>query len=96
MPYHVHEDTARETSAEGGGIGTTRRGIGPTYADKMQASTAIGSPTWRTKTAQAEGRVDRHRANKVLKVLYDAPPIELAGHLRNLPRLRPSDGAVRR
>src|SRR5215212_754193 len=41
MPYHKAEDAARESSAEGGGIGTTRRGIGPAYAEKMQRSTAV-------------------------------------------------------
>src|SRR5450432_1147007 len=35
LPYHKAEDAARESSAEGSAIGTTRRGIGPTYADKM-------------------------------------------------------------
>jgi len=45
MPYHVQEDTAREQSAEGTALGTTRRGIGPTYADKMQRATAL---RWRT------------------------------------------------
>jgi adenylosuccinate synthase len=34
MPYHVALDDAREAAAGGGGIGTTRRGIGPTYADR--------------------------------------------------------------
>jgi len=42
MPYHKMEDGARETRAAAGkSIGTTRRGIGPTYADKMHRSTAI-------------------------------------------------------
>ena len=41
MPYHMQEDAARESSAEGGAIGTTRRGIGPAYADKMHRSSAI-------------------------------------------------------
>ena len=41
MPYHKQEDAARESSSEGGAIGTTRRGIGPTYADKMQRATAL-------------------------------------------------------
>ena len=39
MPYHKMEDGARES--KGNSIGTTRRGIGPTYADKMQRMTAI-------------------------------------------------------
>ena len=41
MPYHKAEDGARETRAEGNSIGTTRRGIGPAYADKMHRITAI-------------------------------------------------------
>ncbi|MFG0327968.1 MAG: adenylosuccinate synthetase [Phycisphaerales bacterium JB037] len=52
MPYHKHEDELRElelTAQEGrtqtairaGQIGTTKRGIGPAYADKAQRSSAI-------------------------------------------------------
>lgn len=52
MPYHKAEDAAREellksqrelAGDEGGvsEIGTTRRGIGPAYADKVQRATAI-------------------------------------------------------
>jgi adenylosuccinate synthase len=77
MPYHMHEDAARESKAEGGGIGTTRRGIGPAYSDKMQRATAL-----RVADLQHEeklrGRVEKvvSERNKVLKVLYDAPPLE--------------------
>ncbi len=41
MPWHKAEDAARESASEGSAIGTTRRGIGPAYADKMQRTTAI-------------------------------------------------------
>ena len=34
MPYHVALDGAAEVRLAGGEIGTTRRGIGPTYADR--------------------------------------------------------------
>jgi adenylosuccinate synthase len=34
MPYHVALDGAREGAARDGGIGTTKRGIGPAYADR--------------------------------------------------------------
>lgn len=34
MPYHVRFDIIREESEGKRGIGTTKRGIGPTYADK--------------------------------------------------------------
>ena len=40
MPWHKAEDGARE-SGDGQSIGTTRRGIGPCYADKAQRSTAF-------------------------------------------------------
>lgn len=47
LPYHKTEDAARETqlgAGDGAGdksIGTTRRGIGPAYADKAQRAGAI-------------------------------------------------------
>lgn len=77
MPYHKAEDAARESSAEGSAIGTTRRGIGPSYADKMHRSTAI-----RVADLVNEDRLRQRIAqivtdrNKVLKVLYDAPPLQ--------------------
>jgi adenylosuccinate synthase len=77
MPYHIHEDAARESSAEGGAIGTTRRGIGPTYADKMQRATAVrvADLLHEEKLRDRVARVVVER-NKVLKVLYDAPPLD--------------------
>ena len=35
LPYHVRLDEARESHRAGGAIGTTRRGIGPAYEDKV-------------------------------------------------------------
>jgi len=77
MPYHKAEDAARESSAEGGAIGTTRRGIGPTYADKMQRATAIrvADLVREEQLKQKIGRIVTEK-NKVLKVLYDAAPVD--------------------
>jgi adenylosuccinate synthase len=77
MPYHMHEDAAREGAAGDKGIGTTRRGIGPTYADKMQRATAVrvADLMHEQKLKERIGRVVEER-NKVLKVLYDAPPLD--------------------
>lgn len=77
MPYHKLEDAARESSAEGGGIGTTRRGIGPAYADKMQRATAIrvADLLHEDKLKQRVHQICVER-NKVLKVLYDSPPVD--------------------
>ena len=49
MPYHKVEDGVREDllsrgtsqASSGGAIGTTRRGIGPAYAEKIQRAAAI-------------------------------------------------------
>ncbi len=77
MPYHMQEDAAREASSESGGIGTTKRGIGPTYADKMHRTSAI-----RVADLLQEDRLQQKIAqnvgqrNKVLKVLYDSPPLD--------------------
>lgn len=35
MPYHVARDKARNQSQSNGGVGSTGRGIGPAYADKI-------------------------------------------------------------
>jgi adenylosuccinate synthase len=77
MPYHMHEDAARESKAEAGGLGTTRRGIGPTYADKMQRATAlrVADLTHEDKLRERISNVVTER-NKVLSVLYDAPPLD--------------------
>ena len=77
MPYHKHEDAARENASGDKGIGTTRRGIGPAYADKAQRTTAI-----RMADLLHEEKLKERvhfivgEKNKVLKCLYDAPPIE--------------------
>ncbi len=77
MPYHKQEDAARESVSEKGSIGTTRRGIGPTYADKMHRTSAI-----RVADLIHEGnlrekivRVMEDR-NKVFKALYDLAPMD--------------------
>jgi adenylosuccinate synthase len=77
MPYHMHEDAARESSGDGGALGTTRRGIGPAYADKMQRTTAlrVADLLHEEKLKQRVYHTVAER-NKVLKVLYDAPPLE--------------------
>jgi adenylosuccinate synthase len=77
MPWHKAEDAARETAAEGSSIGTTRRGIGPTYADKAHRSTAIrvADLVREEKLRDRIGQIVTER-NKVFKVLYDLPPLD--------------------
>jgi len=47
LPWHKIEDRAREADAgDAGRIGTTARGIGPCYADKMYRSSALRVGDW--------------------------------------------------
>ena len=94
MPYHMHEDAAREDSAGKDGIGTTKRGIGPAYAEKMHRTTAlrVADLTHEENLKEKISRVVTDR-NKVLKALYDVPPLDWKRDLRDLPRLRPPAAA---
>jgi len=70
------QDAASETAAGDGSIGTTKRGIGPTYADKMHRTTAI-----RVADLAHEDRLKQKiqtivtDRNKLLHALYGAPPL---------------------
>ncbi len=77
MPYHLTIDAAEETSRGEHKIGTTKRGIGPTYADKC-ARTGI----------RIEDLLDRDvlqtklewlvpRKNIILERLYNLPPLKV-------------------
>ncbi|QOV90745.1 adenylosuccinate synthase [Humisphaera borealis] len=76
MPYHQLEDAAREAKAGAGGIGTTKRGIGPAYADKMHRTTAfrVADLLHEERLKERLERVITDR-NTVFKALYDAPPL---------------------
>lgn len=77
MPYHMAEDAAREQRAKGSALGTTRRGIGPTYADKMQRATALRVADLlneeKLKSKTSEVMAER---NKLLRSLYGAAPLD--------------------
>jgi len=77
MPYHKTEDTAREASNTLTPIGTTKRGIGPAYADKMQRSTAIrvGDLLHEEKLEQKIHQIVDQR-NHLFKEIYDVPPMD--------------------
>ena len=59
MPYHVALDQANETRLGGAKVGTTGRGIGPTYGDRAwRLGPADGGPA-RPATSCANGSVVR-------------------------------------
>jgi adenylosuccinate synthase len=77
MPYHIQEDAAREQNALGNALGTTRRGIGPSYSDKMQRSTAlrVADLQHEDHLRQRIGHIVAER-NKVLAALYESQPLD--------------------
>lgn len=79
MPWHKLEDAARENAAGASGIGTTKRGIGPTYADKMHRTTAIRVGDLLHEQSLKE-KIERIVAdkNKVFAAMYDEKPLDAA------------------
>lgn len=76
LPYHLTLDQAEERARGAGKIGTTGRGIGPAYTDKvsrlgLRAGDLLDAGILRQRL---DSVVDRK--NQVLARLYDAPPID--------------------
>ena len=76
LPYHVALDSARETAKGEGRIGTTGRGIGPAYEDKVaRRGIRLQDLFFRERFAAKLGEVlDFH--NFVLKNYFSAPTID--------------------
>jgi adenylosuccinate synthase len=77
LPYHRLVDSVREARAAGGKIGTTVRGIGPAYEDKvsrrgLRVADLLDPGTLRSKLAHAI-----EEKNVLLQHLYRAEPIAL-------------------
>jgi adenylosuccinate synthase len=77
MPYHVMIDQLQETSRGDQRIGTTGRGIGPAYADKMSRSGIRMGDLLHEETLLGRLRVVLEEKNRVLTKLYGAQPLSL-------------------
>ena len=92
MPWHVAIDSASERRLGKLQIGTTRRGIGPAYADKA-ARLGIGSRHLDPKILRQKFETALAEKNIVLERLHDAAPLqveELAERMESCAqRLRP-------
>ena len=93
LPYHKALDRASEESLGAGAIGTTARGIGPAYRDKVDRGRAL-----RVMDLLAADLRDRLRsavrgANDALTRIYGAPPLDVEEVVRQTlgycERLRP-------
>ena len=83
MPYHKKQDTLSEAALGNSKIGTTARGIGPCYADKMLRASAIRVGDLFNPEALAEkvNRIVRQK-NIIFKALYNnEEPLDAAAIL---------------
>ncbi|MFC1936956.1 adenylosuccinate synthase [Chloroflexota bacterium] len=77
MPYHVLLDGLEEESRGGGELGTTRKGIGPAYADKV-ARLGIRAGDLLDKEALLERlRMVLEHKNNILTKVYQVSPLSL-------------------
>ncbi len=92
MPYHKELDEARELSRGENKIGTTKRGIGPTYADKANRNGLRLVDLLDEKVASELLAARLPEVNETL-AKYDLPQFTVAGVLAELApaveRLRP-------
>jgi adenylosuccinate synthase len=77
MPYHVVQDQLDETLRGDHKIGTTGRGIGPAYADKMARIGMRIGDLLHEETLLSRLRQVLESKNKLLTSLYNAQPLSL-------------------
>ena len=84
LDYHKREDQLREESLGKQKIGTTIRGIGPCYADKVGRSYAIRMSDFRNLEQLSEKlRTIVDYKNKLFTALYGAQPMSLDAIMAN-------------
>lgn len=87
LDYHKREDQLREESLGKAKIGTTIRGIGPCYADKVGRSYAVRMSDLRDLKALSEKlRMILAYKNKLFRALYDAEPMDVEVVIENCRR----------
>lgn len=93
MPYHRLLDQASEEQRGDQKIGTTKRGIGPTYADKSERTGIRIIDLMETETLPDQLRWTINNKNVILEKLYNHPPLDpeavIKEYLEYAERLRP-------
>ena len=77
MPYHIVQDQGDETLRGDHKIGTTGRGIGPAYADKMARIGIRLGDLLHEETLLSRLRQVLELKNKLLTSIYNVPPLSL-------------------
>lgn len=70
MPYHIEVDGHCESTAKKGKIGTTKKGIGPTYTDKYARVGLKIEDLYSDETLSEKLDIILPKKNKVLKEIY--------------------------
>ena len=93
MPYHRLLDTAAEERRGSYKIGTTGRGIGPTYADKSERTGIRILDLMDEKSLREQLEWTINYKNVILEKLYNVPPLDpkevIEQYLGYAERLRP-------
>lgn len=101
MPYHRLIDQASEERRGNHKIGTTKRGIGPTYADKSERIGIRVVDLMDADSLRKQLRWTVEYKNAILEKLYDLPPLDpeavIEEYQQYAERLRPHvvDSSVR-
>ena len=95
MPWHVAIDQASERRLGKLQIGTTKRGIGPCYADKAARLGIRVQDLLDPKILRQKIEVALAEKNVWLERVYGVPPLEPGGDRRQPRVVRPTDSSVR-
>jgi adenylosuccinate synthase len=96
MPYHILQDKLQEQARGDHKIGTTGRGVGPAYADKMSRIGIRAGDLMHQETLLSRLQPVLEEKNRVLTRLYNTEPIPLRETFLNMVRygVRLSDHIV--
>lgn len=77
MPYHILLDHCREEAAGKSSIGTTKRGIGPCYEDKVARVGIRAIDLLNPEVLLEKLKINLQIKNAIFEKLYDKPALEL-------------------
>ena len=79
MPYHIRLDSHREKALGKSRIGTTNRGIGPTYEDKVARVGIRVQDIFDEKILRAKLEAALREKNAIFENVYNEEPFEVEG-----------------
>ncbi|UPA16281.1 adenylosuccinate synthase [Borrelia coriaceae] len=74
MPYHIKIDELSEQKKQNYKIGTTKRGIGPCYADKINRMGIRATDLLDIKTFEKKLKINLDEKNEIIEKIYNDKP----------------------